>query len=394
MGIDYSFLRLKPSFDEAKNVGDPAVSDFNYHDIIALLPTEKYTQITNLPNGIAFDGDFQVLLIDCNENELSDITAKVGICENTDTNGVNQIAFELANLGLDFGGRPVYLKFIHTTGSEVWYSNAFCLTSIYERESTRFDYKDYSVFKGTDYRRFNFTQSIRLKAYFDRPADDTEISDYYQITRGKTVSARALLKESSVYKFDYVTPHVFRAANIMLISNVVYIDGVRMSNKTTLKSSERLNKSNLMVSEFTINKNENDTFIANYQIFEPLQIVTVEPTGVKSINFPPIKLRFFFNKPTSFIASAGLLYVKDVSDNSIVLTKTQAQMTPIAGNGFSLNITGEITLAKDYYVTIDSSMFQSGDEIYEGINDKTTWTFSLVNPDFLAADFNGIDFLT
>ena len=64
--IDYSFIRLKPTLNEALDTGNSPLSQYIYYNQIHLLPCENYLQITNLDNGIAFDGDYKAELIDCN----------------------------------------------------------------------------------------------------------------------------------------------------------------------------------------------------------------------------------------------------------------------------------------------------------------------------------------
>lgn len=245
--MDYSFIKLS-KLEESEN---PAISQINYADCIQLLTNESYCQISNNKDGIAFDNDYSVFVVDCDNTKLLDITSKVNIYEFTDTNGINQIAFEISNIAFDFGFIPIRFKFSKTTGSDIWYSNELLITDESVEETTRFDYKSNDDF-------LDFYQSIRLRCFFDRLDNETEVKNYYQITKGNTISTRALFKELSHYKFGTITPFVFRRINMLLIQDIVYIDGYRMTNKTNVKGSERLGFSNLSEAEFSayINKNE------------------------------------------------------------------------------------------------------------------------------------------
>lgn len=392
MGTDYAFLRLKPSFALANQLGDSPTSKFNYHNIIQLLPTETYFQTTNSGTDIAFAGNIKVELIDCSQIVLLDITNSVLISEFTDQHGVKQISFEILPLIQDFYNVPVWLKFTHTTSDNVWYSNPFTITAESIEETTRFDYKSYRSFHGTDYPRANFMQSIRLKCWFDRPIDETETKDYYQITNGKTISTRALLKESEIYKFDYVNPFVFRQANVLLIHDVIYIDGVRMTNKTTLKSGERLGQSNLIPTEFIVCKNYSDTYEFAYQIFEPLQIVYKDPIGVHSLSSVPTSLNFAFNR--NVVIATGTISIYAAIDDSVVASFNQTEMTPVFSNGFTIDITGIITVTGDYYVKISNGLFSSGTEVFAGINNTTDWVFTIVEADYDDSDYDSNDYLT
>lgn len=259
--MDYSFIRLSKTEDSE----NPAISKINYSDCIQLATDEIYTQITNNSDGIAFDNDYSVFVVDCKNTELLDITAKVDIYEFTDKNGINQIIFSIDSIGQDFGFNPLKLKFSKTTGSDIWYSNELIITDEFLEETTRFDYKSNGYFHGISYDIIDIKQSIRLRCFFDRLDNETEVKDYYQITRGNTISTRALFKELSHYKFSTINPFVFRRINILLIHDIIYIDTFRMTNKTNVKGSERLGFSNLSEAEFSAFIDKSDVYISGLQ---------------------------------------------------------------------------------------------------------------------------------
>lgn len=259
--MDYSFIRLS-KIEDSEN---PAISKINYSDCIQLATDEIYTQISNNSDGIAFDNDYSVFVVDCENTELLDITAKVDIYEFTDKNGINQVIFTIDSIGQDFGFNPLKLKFIKTTGSDIWYSNELIITDEFLEETTRFDYKSNGYFHGISYDIINVKQSIRLRCFFDRLDNETEVKDYYQITRGNTISTRALFKELSHYKFSTINPFVFRRINILLIHDIIYIDTYRMTNKTNVKGSERLGFSNLSEAEFSAYIDKSDVYISGLQ---------------------------------------------------------------------------------------------------------------------------------
>ena len=189
--MDYSFIKLSKTIDSE----NPKISQINYSDCVQLLPSESYLQISNNADGIAFDNDFAVFVVDCENTSLADITTNVSIFEFTDINGVHQIAFEINFLNVDFGFQPVRLKFVKTTGSDIWFSNEILITEEAEEQTTRFDYKANDYFHGISYNIVDFYQSIRLRCFFDRLDNETEVKDYYQISKGNTISTRALLKD-------------------------------------------------------------------------------------------------------------------------------------------------------------------------------------------------------
>jgi len=290
--MDYSFIKLSKIIDSE----NPKISQINYSDCVQLLPSESYLQISNNIDGIAFDTDYAVYVVDCENTELADITTNVSIFEFTDIKGIQQIAFEINFLNVDFGFQPVRLKFVKTTGSDVWYSNEILITEEAEEQTTRFDYKANGYFHGISYDVVDFYQSIRLRCFFDRLDNETEVKDYYQISKGNTISTRALFKELSHYKFVNIDSFVFRRINILLIHDIIYIDGLRMTNKTNVKGSERLGYSNLSEGEFSAYINQSDPFTFRYQIYESIEITAINPVGQISVfEFNP-QIKLFVNK--------------------------------------------------------------------------------------------------
>jgi len=84
---DFSFIRLDQNFEKAKSENIPAIANIGYFDQIQLHPKETYLQITNTVEGIAFDGNFAVYIIDCEGKELKNITENIAIFEFTDNKG-------------------------------------------------------------------------------------------------------------------------------------------------------------------------------------------------------------------------------------------------------------------------------------------------------------------
>jgi len=389
--IDYSFIRLKPTLNDALNIGDSPLSQFIYYNQIHLLPNENYLQISNLDSGISFDGDFKAELIDCEDNLLADITSNFGVYEFIDKNGVNQIAFEFAQVGLDFGFQAISLKLTHTTGNEVYYSNPFILTDEFSYETTRFDYKSYGYFNGISYDKVSFYQSIRLNFWFDNVENKTEVSDYYQISNGNTISNRALYKQSENYKSEYINRFSFERTNILLISDVVYAEGVRITNKPQASSNDRLGYSNLFESSFNCFKNYNDTFDWEYQIVEKLSLIDKVPLGIYTLASLPNSIIGTFNK--NIVKNVGTIELLDKDTDSLLVYYTEDDFV-IVDNVFTIDITGVITSNGNYYIKISNDLFYSGLEIFEGIDNNTEWSFRVADADFLGTDFNNDDFFT
>lgn len=394
---DYSFIRLKDNFNDAKSIGDSRVVTHPYFDCISLSPNEAYLQITNVDGGVSFDGQYIVSLVNCNDEVLKDITNNVFIEEFTDVNGNNQIKFEIVNINEDFYRQTLYLKFTSIDSNIEYWSNPLNVTDYEIEQTTYFEYENYYDFEGICYSVANCSQSIRLKTYFDIPIDESEVQDYFQVTRNRTISARVLIKRFEQYKIDGINRFTFERLNLLLKHDLIYVDGVRMTNKTTLESSERFGLSNLFESSFVISKDYNDKKDYEYQIFDGLQLLNLYPQGnytLSGINGNSIQL--IFNTDVSVLN--GNITIYDASDNSVVAIITQDDLEYIGGGEVeSLNTLDTIiTENGTYYFNIDSGLFisEAFGLPFDGISDSTTWTFTVGDADFLGTDFNNDDFFT
>jgi hypothetical protein len=380
--MDYSFIKLSKTIDSE----NPKISQINYSDCVQLLPSESYLQISNNADGIAFDNDFAVFVVDCDNTELADITTNVSIFEFTDIKGIQQIAFELNFLTVDFGFEPVRLKFVKTTGSDIWYSNEILITEEAEEQTTRFDYKANGYFHGISYDVLDFYQSIRLRCFFDRLDNETEVKDYYQISKGNTISTRALFKELSQYKFVNINPFVFRRINILLIHDIIYIDGLRMTNKTNVKGSERLGYSNLSEAEFSAYINNSDPFNFDYQIYEGLKITENNPVGQISLYAFFNEISFSLNKPVTLNPIASLINLKD-GDGNILFSFNYLDLT-FDGVYYNIDSSAFTPAIGSYTVEIPKGLFSSTLQT----TDFYSWTFNIVGGDYSDSDYS-IDYL-
>ena len=376
--MDYSFIKLSKTIDSE----NPKISQINYSDCVQLLPSESYLQITNNSDGIAFDNDYAVFVVDCAGTSLSDITTNVSIYEFTDIKGIQQIAFEINFLTIDFGFQPVRLKFVKTTGSDVWYSNEILITEEAEEQTTRFDYKSNGYFQGISYDIVDFYQSIRLRCFFDRLDNETEVKDYYQISKGNTISTRALLKELTHYKFANINPFVFKRINVLLIHDIIYIDGLRMTNKTNVKGSERLGYSNLSEGEFSAYINNSDLFTFQYQIYEGLKITENNPVGQISLYEFFNQISFSLNKPVTLNPIASLINLKD-SFGNILFSYDYLDLT-FDGVYYNIDSSAFTPAIGSYTIEIPKGLFSSTLQT----TDFYSWSFNIVTADYSDTDYS------
>ena len=384
--MDYSFIRFEDTLIKAKQIKNSPLSSLELNEVIQLLPSEHYLQITNFDNGIDFDGDYTALLVDSNDNTKADITENVAIFEFIDNDGINQIAIELYKLGLDFYKQPLFLKLVHTTSNDVYYSNSFYLTNYESHKTTRFDYRNNSPFFGIAYNKVNFYQSIRLQTWFSALKNETEIGNYYQISTGNTVSNRPLYKQKELYKSDFMNNFCFERLNTLLLSDIIYMDGVRVTNKTTIKDGEFIGDTNYYKTEFEVFKDYNQNYLAFPFIYEPLAVIQGQPNSVYTLGTLPNEITLTLNK-TANLGTANVV-IKDSLNNTIA-TFDNSDITLI-GNVATIDITGIITINDTYSVIVSENSFVKGLDF----SGQFTFSFEVMAGEFESTEFDNTEFLT
>jgi len=370
---DLSFLRLEPIFNDAKYTRASTATSIFYLGQIILRPNETYLQTSNTTDGIAFDGNYKVTVVDCDDKELLDITNNVAIFEFT-KDGVEQISFEITNIGTDFYAKKVFLKFKHTVSNYVWWTNAINITNYFDSTSSRFDYKN-----ATD----TYYQSIVLKCFFS--VNDAESnSSEYTTQYGKKVTSRMIATELEQYFFDSIDNFTYRRLNNLLGHNVVYINGNRVTTKQTLPSKARVGDTNIFNMDFKVPIDYNETFGYFYQIFDPLAIVTLYPQG----NYTLASLNYVLQGEFNRNVTLGVGTIKLFKDNVLFYTFTQDDIT-LTDNAFEIDLTGILTANGIYYVNISNGLFTSVfDEVYEGISNNTDWLFAVGDAEYDIDDYN------
>jgi len=374
---DLSFIRLEPNFQDAKYTGASNMASIFFFGQICLSPDETYLQTTNTPLGIAFDGNYEVTIVDCNDVELQDITNNVAINERT-INGLPQIDFEIVNIGSDYYAKTVFLKFKHTVSNYVWYSNPLNITNYFINETSRFDYKN-----ATD----SFYQSIRLKTYFTVNDAESQSSEYVTYD-GKKLTSRLITTEIEKYIFDKIDNFTYRRLNNLLSRNIIYLNGNRVTDKQTLPSKDRAGDSNIFNIDFKVAIDYNETYTEVLQIFEQLALVDQTPLGFYS-SFIPTEIIGSFNRNITLGVGTLTIY----KDNVLFATYNQGDIA-VVDNEFTIDILGLLVDNGDYYINFTSGLFTDALGNTIAITNDTDWAFSLIDGEFSATDFDNTEFLT
>jgi hypothetical protein len=371
---DYSFIRLEPTLSKAIDTRPSSVASIFNIDQIQLLTNETYLQLSNVSSGIAFDGNYSVIICDCQGTELLNITNKVAIEEFIDFNGLPQIAFEITQIGTDFYKKPVTLKFSHTVSNAVWYSNLIIVSNYESYKTTRFDYRTIE--------NPNFYQSIRLHCYFDRNDAEGESKEYTKID-GQKVNSTVILTEYENYIFERINSFTYRRLNKLLAMPIIYVNGYRVTNKQTLKSSERSGDTDLFGVDFMLAINYDETFTPFYQIFEPFNFDRLIPRDnnffILASNPASISIRFNRN------IIAGVGNVRIFKDGVLFDTIPQNELT---FNDNEFIFANPIIANGEYYILISEGLVTSVFGESFSINDITVWNFSILAGEYSNANYN------
>jgi hypothetical protein len=363
---DLSFIRLEPNFDDAKYTRTSSMASIFFLNQIILSPNEFYLQTTNTKLGIAFDGNYQVKVVDCNYNELLDITENVAINERT-INGLPQIDFEIAYIGQDFYNRKVYLKFIHTVSNYVWWSNPLVITDYYKFQSSRFEYKNVGD---------AFYQSIRLNTFFSINDAESQSSEYVTY-EGKKVTSRLINTEFENYIFEKIDNFTYRRLNNLLSRNVVYVNSYRITDKQTIGAKDRISDTNISNIDFKVAIDYNESITQSLQLFENLELTSYEPSGIVSITPTEIKGTYNYNL-TQQIGTIELY--KGVT---LLATFNETDIA-IVGNEFSVDISALSITLDTYTVKLSNGLFST----LVGLTPYFEWQFELSGGEFDNTEFS------
>ena len=359
---DYSFLRLKTDFSQAKS--DMMVDcEYFFNWGICLHPQETYLQTTNSDTSIAFNESYKVELINCKGDVLKDITEKVYIHEFQDNNGIYQISYEILPIQEDFFFERLYLKFTHTTSDLVLYSNGFYLTAEREKETFRLDYKSYRNYKGTNYVLADYYQSIRLFGYYNGIAEKKDSKVYTEIN-GNIRKSRVIQSFEYAFDIDYIDTFVYERLAVALENDLVYINGIKAEVLETLSAGERIAKTNSFEATFKCQLINSETYLDTFQIAPTFNYTNLTPIYAYTLaTIPTIGIATFNYDLLS--ANCSLYnYDTDVLIANLTIT--------ITDNEFSFNMP---ILANGNYYFLFNSVSSYGDGL--NLTDKDIWSFTI-----------------
>jgi len=377
--LDKSFLRLKPSFAEAKYEllqDSEFVEKFN----IVLNPTKIYAQISNSKTSIAFDDSYICELVDCHDNVVLDITDKVFIEEFQDHNGIYQLKFEIGPIGIDFHFERLFLRFTHLDSNLKAWSNPFLVTE--QCKTFRLEYKNYNYYEGISYEIANIYQSIDLVGYIDLPNTKENVKIYTQLN-GDIRNSRPTQAIEYLFNIDFIDSFTFTRLSTALNSELVYINGVRFVKSENVQSDGREGKSNFFPTSFKGQFIETDTLDLGFQIRPPFLSIGYSPFGLYTLASIPVNGAAVFNHAISTAFDVKLwnydtdAFIMDIS-TIFIATNNFDFFMPVLGLG-------------NYYFT-----FEAIDTLNQVIKvtDKETWKFTISTGQYKKLQYKNNQYFT
>lgn len=390
--LDFSFLRLRNNFDDAKNLGEsPQVdSSLAQYSQVHLCPNETYFQTSNSPTSISFNDNYEVYIVDECGNELEDVTERVFLEEWFDDNGIKQISWEYVN-GAEYYMRPISLRFRNTVNDDKWWTNLFVSTEFESELTAKIIYRHFRDHYGTQYSRNDRYQCIRLSMYLDYIDDDVEVGSYTQITDGKRRSSRPTITDIETYKLDTWSHWAKKRLTRLLFCNEIYLNGNTVSYTDLMEVQGREMDSNFYEGELTVNVDYNRTMSYEYQLFSGFSIIELSPYGLLSECTVGTDARATFDVVPTLGTGTMDVYT---SGGSLVASYDQTELS-IEDNSLYASGILDLELAEgDYYVQFSAGLVSYIGIEHEGISDTTTWTFTIGGGQYDPTQYDSTQYYT
>ena len=392
--IDNAFLYLKPMLEEVfATLHEPQIATIHHYDFICLSPYERYRQQSNSSVNIQLGQDYVVQLVTLCGTVIVDVTDRVFIEEfQHRTTGLTNVYFEMINLPAQ--SQPVCLKFTAPilSAKTAFYSNPFVIQDR-PKETTRLDYWSRELFDGVDYETTDALLSIRVLGHFTQPKPQEQVQVYSQTSARGSINTQieSIGTELQPWAFtcEYITNHGLKAFQSFRRTPIKYINGIRCTSMTTSYETV-LGSSNFYRAEWNAFMDETEEYTDESMIANPYTLTPIAPTLSYTISSLPTTLSGNFTQ--NITLGTGNLIIYN-SLNVAVAIYDQSAIT-VLGSGFSINISGDITVNDNYYVNFDSGLFVSVFGQTFALVSKTDWKFSVRNADFKAGDWKAGDWFT
>lgn len=208
-----TFINLYKSLEEALTTYESPLSTHFDFTGVQLLPDHPYPyrQRTNNPTGIELE-DWNVSVYTLCGRFLGGVTEYFFVDEIfNDDNGQSQVVWSLNGFPDIFGYGLVYLEIKQQSGETFW-TNPFEMSSENSEFVTRFDYG----------KKENEIQSIGFQTWFRQRASNIEITSYYPISTGNTVTSNVKNAKYQKWQTGFISNNLNDKFVDMLLSKYLY----------------------------------------------------------------------------------------------------------------------------------------------------------------------------
>jgi hypothetical protein len=252
------FIKITHSLNEALayNASGQEDSDTYYFGGVQLLPNNPYPYIqrTHNKSGIEIE-DWQVWVCDTCGNEIEEITDYFNVDRVfQDTDGKPQIEWSLKDVPFDFGYRLVLLKILQGV-NDYHYTSPFYFTAYNAIQTSRWDYRNAD----------NETMlSCQLQAFYRQPMSEMNVVSRNRIDTGRRVMDNIQNPEFELWKTQEIDKEFFRKFKNIFLSRQLYVDFQKTTLWEGIDTPEIEFDQNFLETNFSISRNENQTYDPNY----------------------------------------------------------------------------------------------------------------------------------
>lgn len=190
-------------------------------------------------------------------------------------NGNPQFYWSLTNVPYDFGNDLIYLQIEQLIG-ETFYSVPFKLTENDSEFTSQIHYKEELEDK---------FQSIGVQIYFRNNTRNEELTTYYELSTGHTVTVATQVNKLKSY-FSQLMPYDYLSLLVdSLLNTYVYVNSVRCSLFESPKFPETQSQENFGEMKFLFSFKETDTFEGDYEEAVIPTIPDFEPLDYNSLDY-------------------------------------------------------------------------------------------------------------
>lgn len=401
--IDNGFLFFRPTLkDVFERLDDPQIQDRGLSKRFVAIHTGDTTRvITNSDFPLGFGQAYRVEIVDSCDKVLDNVTDRAYMYQsiNPQTGVLNQY-IELIQLPKAYSCQ-VHIKITHFSGTTrmsnlAAYSNPINIVSDVEGTSL-LTYWDVGLRFGYDFSPINGTPKIcqiRVRGSFRQLRPETPDETYTQVS-AVDGNGIMIMKHSDdvliarAFISEYCDNHGAKAFEYFRKMGVKYINNIRVTSLTQ-EIGDVLGSTNFFTANWKAYTIESEYYVDSFQIARPFALTAFSPSGLYTLTSFPSTMTGTFNYPITL----GVGNVTVYDENGSIFAIFPSTAITVAGNSFSINISGETWVNGNYYVNFPAGLFIGALGQTVAVTGDEAWTFSISDGDWLDGDWDSSDWFT